>query len=292
MTANMIALGLTAVISSIIPLIIFVVVLVKCPMERKKIVVAYILGIICYILMQWGAKEHGLTYLFNHTKFTNFMNNHYIPYLLAVALTGAVLALIPELLVIQFVFKKQMSFAKAAMFGLGYGMTEAFMLVGYRSIITIIELAKGTEMGLDSSTTELFLSGYERALLILIQTAIVVTLVYFIQQKMYVRGSIVVVVWSTLTSFLPGFFIAFSLTNYYELYSRKIALVLVYTVLTVAGLCSVVVLNSLKYALKDEEIDSPKALATYRRKLEEKENKKKESKEKKAEKKPKKEKNS
>lgn len=274
MTENVAALGLTAVISIVVPLVILGIVIAKNPMERKGVLLAFLAGAGIYLLMEWGIKEQGLKLLFNHTALSDFMSRHYIPYLLFIALAGAMLALLPELLVVLLLFKRQMSFAKACMFGLGYGMAEAVMLVGYRSILTIAALLKDPETELNTTTAELFLSGYERILMMVIHIAIIVVFIYFIEQKMAVKGSIIVILCQTLAAFLPGFFIAFSLTNYYEVYDRTVALILVYVVLTLAAFCGFVVLNSLKYALKDERIDSKQAVAAYRKKQEEKKAKK------------------
>lgn len=274
MTVNIIALGITAVISVLVPLIILGIVIGKNPMERIGVLLAFLSGSAIYLLMEWGVKEQGLKILFNSTSLSDFMNQHYIPYLFLVALAGAILALIPELLVVQLLFKRQMSFAKASMLGLGYAMAEAVMLVGYRSFFTIVELLKDAETELNTTTVELYLSGYERILMMVIHIAIMAAFVYFIEQKIAVKGSIIVIVCLTLTAFLPGFFIAFSLKNYYEVYDRTVALVLVYVVLTMAAFCGGIVLNSLKYSFKDERIDSKQAVAAYRRKLEEKKAKK------------------
>lgn len=270
MAANIIALGLTAVISILVPLIILGIVLWRNPMERKHIVLVFLAGAGSYLLMEWGIKEQILKALFNQTFFSEFVNKHYIPYLLLVAFMAALLALIPALLVVCVILKKQVSFAKATMYGLGYAMTEAIMLAGYRCIYSIIELVHNPETELSTTTVELFLSAYERILVMLIHIAVMVFLVYFIEEKMTVRGSVIAVLCLTLASFLPGFFIAFTLENYYQVYDRNVALVLVYVVLTMAAFCSTIVLKGLKYSLKDERIDSKQAIAAYRKKTEEK----------------------
>lgn len=285
MTMNMVAMIINAGICIVIPIVILGLLFFKNPMERKGMILSFFLGIIVYLVTQWGIKEQGLKYLFNHTEFMQFMEGYYISYLFVVALAGAVFAVVPEVLIIVFLFKKQMSFRKAAVLGLGYTMAESIMLVGYRSIITIVELVKTPEAELSSTTVELFLSGYERLLLMLIQVTLIVVLVYFIEQKMAVRGTVIKVFCHTLVAFLPGLFIAFSLTNYYEVYDRTMALVLVYILLTAAAFSSWIVLNSLKYSLKDDRIDSPKAVAAYRKKTEEKQKKKEEKRQKRIEKK-------
>lgn len=285
MTMNMLAMIVNAGICIVIPVVILGLLFFKKPMERKWIVLSFFLGIMVYLVMQWGIKEQVLKYLFNRTDFMQFMQDYYIPYLFIVALAGAMLAVLPEVLIITYLFKKQVSFAKAVALGLGYAMAESIMLVGYRSIITIIELLKDAEAELSSATVEFFLSGYERILLMLIEVTLVVVLVYFIEQKMAVRGAVIKAFCHTLAAFLPGFFIAFSLKNYYEVYDRSVALVLVYILLTAAAFSSCIVLNSLKYSLRDDRIDSPKAVAAYRKKTEEKKQEREENRQKKAEKK-------
>lgn len=274
MVMEIAALAVNVGVSFIIPLIIAGILLAKNPMERKRIFLLFVSGVLIYFIMQWGIKEHGLAFLFNHTELTAFMEQHYIPYLLLVALAGAVLAILPELVIIVVLFKRQISFKKAVAFGLGYTAMESVMLVGYKSAFTIFEICRDSSAELSTSAAELFLSGYERVLMSIIQIALVVAFIYFAEQKMVVRGCIIKVFCHTLTAFLPAFFIAFSLTNYYEVYDRSVALLLVYIVLTVAAFCSLVVLNSLKYQLRDETVDSPKAVAGYREKQEEKKKKK------------------
>ena len=251
MTLEIIALILTAVVSIIIPLVVLGVLIARNRKQWKGIGLLFVLGAVVYVAMEWGLKEHGLAWLFNHTKFMDFMNNHYIPYLLVVAFAGAVFAVLPMTLMVVAVFKKQVSFAKAIAFGLGYTMLESTLLIGYKSINTVVELVKESETELNTTSTELFLSSYERVLLMVIHIAIVVTLVYFIEHKMTVQGNLIAVFCHTLVSFLPGFFIAFTLTNYYEVYDRSIALILVYIVLTAAAISSLIILNSFKYELSD-----------------------------------------
>lgn len=252
MAVNITALALTAIISIVLPLAIVGIIWFKKASERKGIVLLFLSGAGVYLAMEWGIKVHGLTFLFNHTSFAEFTSAHYIPYLFLVAIVSAVFTVIPEFLIVRFLCKNQMSFAKTVSLALGYAMTEAVMLVGYRSILTIIELIKNGEQKLDVSITELFLSGYERILIMIIRVSLMAVLVYFMERKKPVIGVIIKVFCHTLVSFLPGFFIAFSTVNYFEVYDRSVALILVYVVLTVAAFTAAVVLNSLKYSFKED----------------------------------------
>lgn len=268
------ALIINTIISIIIPIIILGVLFFKNPMERKGLLVLFCSGGLVYLLMESVVKEQGLQYLFNHTDFAKFMTDHYLAYLFAVALAGAVFAVLPEILIIICLFKRQISLVKAVAMGLGYALAEAVMLTGAKSIFTIVEMIKGTEAELTTAVAELYLSGYERLLLMLIQVTMIVVLVYFVEQKMTVKGAVIKVLCQTITGFLPGFLMAFTYKEFYEVYDRKWALALIYIFLTAAAFCSAVVLNSLKYALKDDRIDSPSAVAAYQKKRAEKQERK------------------
>lgn len=249
MTMEIAALAVSAIISFIVPLVIFICILVKGQEKKSTLFLFFVAGAVIYVAMQWGIKEHGLTWLFNHTKFMDFMNSHYIPYLLVVAMVGSVFALLPVYLVC-IIWKNQVSFLEGIVLGLGYTMTESILLIGLRSVNTIIELAKGSDMELNTTVVELFLTGYERILMSVIQIAIFIAFIYFIEQNMALRGGLLAVICHMLAAFLPGFFIAFSLKDYYEVYDRSVALLLIYIILTAAAVTCVVVLYSLRYMLK------------------------------------------
>lgn len=270
MTADMVALVLTAVISIVVPLVILGIVWKKNPMEQKGILITFGLGVVIYFAMQWGVKEHGLQYLFNHSSLMIFINIDDILYLFCVAFAGAVFALIPELFVLVFVFKKQMSFAKTFMLALGYAMAESTALVGYRSISTVFACLKKNDVEINTSTAELFLSCYERILFIVILAAVMISLVYFVQQKMPVRGILIALLCHTLLHFLPGFLITFTTTTYIEVLERPVALALSYIILTAGAVAGIAVMNALKYSLKDERVDSKQAVLAFQRKQEEK----------------------
>lgn len=251
MTLEIVALALTAYISIILPLIVLGIIIKKNREYWRGIIVVFLCGMLIYTVTQWGIKEHGLSWLFNHTNLSDLLNNHYILYLLIVALIGALLTTMVQAVVVILPFERNLSFAKAIAFGLGYGMLESALLIGIKSINTIVEMMKESEAELNTNSTELFLSGYERILIMIIEIGIVVVLIYFIEQNMFGRGAVIAVVCYTLVSFLPSFFIAFSLKDYYEVYDRSIALILIYIILTVAAFTSLVVMNAYKYRLKD-----------------------------------------
>lgn len=252
MTMEIAALAVSAIISFVVPLVIFICILVKGQEKKPMLFLFFLVGAVIYIAMQWGIKEHGLAWLFNHTGFMDFMNNHYIPYLLVVAVSGSVLVLLPVLLVC-IIRKKLVSFLEGIVLGLGYTMTESVLLIGIRSVNTIVEILKDSDVELNSTTGELFLTGYERILMSVIQITIIIVFIYFIEQNMILQGSLLAIFCHMLATFLPGFFIAFSLKNYFEVYDRSMALLLIYIVLTAAAVTGAVVLYCLRYILKGRQ---------------------------------------
>ncbi len=249
---EIIALVACAIVSILLPLVVLGIKIKKNKEQWKGIIAVFLSGGLVYVAMQWGVKEHGLTWLFNNTDFYKFMQQHYIPYLLLVAFVGAVLVVLGQSFVVWVPFKRKLTISKATAFACGYIMVEAIWLVGARSINTVIEIAKKSELELDVAVSELFLSCYERGLLFVIEMAIIVVLVYFIQRRMPVRGMLIAVFCYTMVAFLPGFFIAFSLPEYLEVFHRSTALLMVYIILTATALASVVILKVCKNLLDDE----------------------------------------
>lgn len=252
MILEIIALAVCAIISILIPLVAFGMMIRKNKTQWKSMIAIFLSGGLVYVVMQWGIKEHGLTWLFNNTNFMEFMQQHYIPYLLLVAFAGAALVVFGQAFVVIVPFKRKLTIPKAITFASGYIMVEAIWLVGARSINTMIEIVKGSELELDVSASELFLSGYERVLLFIIEMAIIVVLVYFIQRRMPIRGMLIAMFCYTMVAFIPGFFIAFSLPEYLEVFHRSTALVMVYIILTASALASLVILKVCKNLLDDE----------------------------------------
>ncbi|MBQ4057966.1 MAG: hypothetical protein IJD40_03420 [Lachnospiraceae bacterium] len=243
MTLEIVALLINAIVSIVVPLIVLGVLIKQNKEQWKGVFVVFLCGGLVYIAMQWGAKEHGLTWLFNNTSLMDFMGKHYVLYLFLVALAGAMLTVLGQFFIAMVPFRKKMTFDKAISFSIGYSMVESILLVGVRSINTLVEIFKGTELELNTSAMELYLSGYERVLYLIIQMAIVLVLMYFLQHGMIIRGMLIAVLSYMIISFLPGFFIAFSLPEYLEVFSRSTTLTMVYAVLTASAVTSIIIIN-------------------------------------------------
>lgn len=234
-----------------IPVIIFMVLAIKNRDERKGIILLFVLGALFYAGMQWGIKQNGLQYLFNHTDFITFMSSHYIAYLFVVALFGAIFAVIPEVITVM-LFKRQITFKQAIAMGLGYTVSETGFLIGYPGVRTILEYTNNKDSKLNTTVGELLMSGYERILLTVIGIALIVVLIYFIEQKMTIRGVIIKVLCQAVIAFMPGFLIAFSTKDMLEVFDRSTSLIMVYVLMTAAAFSAVAVLNGLKWKMYEK----------------------------------------
>lgn len=244
------ALGTVILASIVIPLIGIIILLVKEKNSRIKQLGYLLCGAVIYLLMQWGIKEKGLQWLYNNKRITGidmnaFSTNHYMLNLFLVALVGSVFLYGVSDIFFRFIRKRKYSARNILFFGFGYCMTEAVMLAGIRSIYTIIYMIKGEEGDLSTGVTELFLSAYERLLIFVVELALLMVLAYFVQKKHSFLGTAVTGFCGTLLGFLPAFFIAFSTTQFLEIYSRTTALIIVYVFLTAAAVTACIVLWSI-----------------------------------------------
>lgn len=250
-----VALCTIILVCIILPVIVLIGLLVKEKNNRVKNIIYAICGAFIYFIMQWGIKEKGLQWLYNNKKITGidmmqFSSEHYMLNLFLTSFVGALFLYGVSSLLFRFVWKKNYSYENIIFFGIGYCMSEAIMLAGVRSIDTIILLIQGTEGELSTSVMELFLSSYERILIFIIEISLLVVLAYFVQKKHGVLGSFITIFCGTLVGFLPAFFIAFSTVQYLELYSRNVALIIIYVFLTVAAVAGVVILWNLLYVFQ------------------------------------------
>lgn len=238
-------------VSLVIPLIIWIILIAKNKEERKGIIVLFVLGALFYIAMQFGIKQQGLAYLFNNTNLQTFMDEHYISYLILVALIGAVLAIIPELITILVIYKKKITFKQAVSLGLGYTTAESMFLIGYLGIAALVKYIGDNDYELVTSAETLFLSDFERILLGVTGIGLIVCLIYFIEENMTLWGILIKVICQALVAFLPGFLIAFSTKDLLEVFDRSMALIIIYIILTAVALCAAAFMNSVKWKMWD-----------------------------------------
>jgi len=236
----------------VIPLIIWLVIFVKGKGERGGIFVLFLLGALFYAGMQWGVKQHGLAYLFEKANLYSFMINHYISYLLLVALCGAILAIIPEIITVLGIFRRKITFKQALSMGLGYTICETGFLLVYPFVATLIPVLKNEATKLSTSSSEMVLSGFERLLLTVIGTGLIVMFIYDVEQKSTIKGSIAKVICQTLAAFIPGFLIAFSTEDFLEVFDRSTTLIMSYVILSAAAFACFILIDSLKWKMYEK----------------------------------------
>ena len=115
-----------------------------------------------------------------------------------------------------------------------------------------MEYTNNKDSKLNTTVGELLMSGYERILLTIIGIALIVSLIYFIEQKMTVRGVIIKVLCQAVIAFMPGFLIAFSTKDMLEVFDRSTSLIMVYVLMTAAAFSAVAVLNGLKWKMYEK----------------------------------------
>lgn len=250
MIHNIIALIVVTLACILIPICLFGIVFIKSPGQRKHLLLLLLLGSAIYFISDWGVKEHLLKYLFNYTRFNYFAQNHYLIYIFFTALLGGILMGIPFYLISHFLMRGKFTMQKASVFGVGYVMSEAIMLVGLRSIHTIFQMIKNQKFQLSTTSIELYLSAYERLLIIIIYIGIIVSFVYLLEQNYGIRAYCILVTCYTLVNFLPGFFMAFSTPRFYEIYDRSVALLLIYLILTVAAISALIIIHCINALFK------------------------------------------
>lgn len=241
----------------VLPVIIFVVLMIKEKDSRIGQMIFFLSGVAVYFVMQWGLKEKGMQWLYNHKTVTGidmnqFSSDHYLFSLFLIALIGALFLFGMSFVLFRFVFKRNYTFKNIIFYGLGYCMTEAVMLAGLRSIDTIVLRVQGIEGELSASIMELFLSAYERVLIMIIESALLLVLAYFIQKCHSVMGTVLTIFCGTLVGFLPAFFLAFSTSEFLDIYSRNVALIIIYVFLSAAGLTGTVLLWNFRYSFADK----------------------------------------
>ncbi len=251
MAVTITALGLTALVSLLLPLLLIVVSAVKRKQERKGILLFSLAGILMYVIFQWGLRERGLAWAITKAGLAQSVQEHYLPSLFLLSFVEALLMLLPAYAVLTRFRDKRLSFAQAAVFGLSYGMAEAVLLVGYQSVKSGIELVKKDVGDLVVTNVQLFLSSYERILFFLIHTAVFAGLAWMLRRGFRMRACAAFLGVETLVAFLPGFFMAFSTVQYLEVYDHKVGLFLIYVFLTAAAVTGAVILKAIRYGFDD-----------------------------------------
>lgn len=249
---ELISLILLVCVSIIIPVIVWIVLLAKGKGQRLGIFFLFVVSAAFYIGISWWLKQYILAYMFENMGLSDFMINHYILYLLVVALFGALLAVVPEWITIRLICRRKVTFMQAISMGIGYCAAESTMLVGYKAVNTLIDIFKNGQSQLEQSTGDILLTSFERFLLTIIGTGLIVIFIHWIEEKSDFKAVIFKVLAQAFVAFIPGFLIAFSTEDFLEVFDRSTTLIMSYVILSAAAFACFILIDSLKWKMYEK----------------------------------------
>lgn len=236
-----------AFVCVILPLIVFGILFVKTKGKRVRLTVLFLIGAVIYFATQWLIKEKGCMWLIRNTNIFQKLYDYYFMYIFVIALIGTIVLFLTLTIVFRYIYKSNYDLSDCISIGLGYSICEAVLVAGITSINCIISYFNGTQQETSPYVGELFLSAYERVIVTMIHIGLISVLAYMIQKKKGVAGFVLVSFAGALFDFLPDFFLSFSTSAFLELYSRNVALIMIYLVLTTAAVTSFAILFNICY---------------------------------------------
>ncbi len=269
-TLSIIAMVITFLICTIVPIVAMIIYGVKN--KKKGVWLAWFLGAAGFFVMQIIIRTPILSVLSLSKGFVEFVNEHYVVYVVILAFTAALFEVVARYVVAK-ILKKKQCFEVAFSAGLGHGGIEAIVLIGmtyvnnllYSIMIntgafdTLIE--QSTAMGVDANSlltvknalietgAGMFLvAGYERILTMILHVFMTVLVFYFVYKKKDFIGIIVCLLIHTLIDFMPAFLVG--------VLEQTIAYIITYAFLTVMAAVAVVTLVVLAKKWKNEKSEA------------------------------------
>lgn len=247
-----VAFGTGGFVSVLLPIIIFLIVFCKDKGNRKKDFLFFFTGILVYIVAELGMFQYALALIMKHSNSNTriiggFISNHPLLFSLISSLICSVYFLAVTLLFFKFISRGSYNIKNVFLYGIGYCGCEATYLIGIRCIITIVLLIKGEVSDIKPMVSEIFLSAYERIPVAVVEIVLFIILAYLIQKNKAAIGFLITCFCAFLLRFLPSFFMVFSTPQFYEIYSEKVALIIIYILLTLAAITSIITFYNLRY---------------------------------------------
>ncbi|WP_130807765.1 YhfC family glutamic-type intramembrane protease [Senegalia massiliensis] len=177
-----ISIVITLIITLILP-VAFIALLYK---KDKKTLIWSIIGILTFFIVQISIRIPILNYLSLKPWFiVNISSNTYI-YAIFLALTAALVEEGGRFLSFKFILKDHITWLKGIAFGIGHGGVEAFYLVGLPLIKAYYSFLNGNlNLFSNISVENIFLSGFERTLAIIIHIGLSLIVLYSIKKEKY-----------------------------------------------------------------------------------------------------------
>lgn len=265
-TSTLIAVIITFLITSILPLVVWVIYGLKN--KGKGAFTAWLLGAAGFFIMQVIIRVPILNMLSLTAGFQSFVAKHYVLYCLVVAFTAGLFELIGRYVVAK-IMAKNLTYEKGFATGLGHGGIEAMIIIGMtylNNLLYIGMINSGTFDGIVEQTAALgvdttslvavkdalintnsavfLLAGYERILTMILHVALSLMVCYFVSKKQDLKGILICLACHWMVDFIAPLVNGMATEYMGNMLSQTTAYIIVYVFLTaVAVVSAVAILN-------------------------------------------------
>ena len=266
--STLITVIITFLISSILPLVIWIVYALKN--KRKCVFTAWLLGAAGFFIMQIIIRIPILNMLALTAGFQSFVAKHYVLYCLVVAFTAGLFELIGRYAVAK-VMAKNLSYEKGFAAGLGHGGIEAIIVIGMTYLNNLLYIgminsgafdgiveqtaALGVDTAsliaikdalIDTNSAVFLLAGYERILTMILHVALSLLVCYFVCKKQELKGILICLVCHWMVDFVAPLVNGMATEYMGNMISQTTAYIIVYVFLTIVAVASVMAIMNIR----------------------------------------------
>lgn len=267
-TSTLIAVIITFLITSILPLVVWVIYGLKN--KGKGVFTAWLLGAAGFFIMQIIIRIPILNMLSLTAGFQSFVAKHYVLYCLVVAFTAGLFELIGRYVVAK-IMAKNLTYEKGFAAGLGHGGIEAMIIIGMtylNNLLYIGMINSGTFDGIVEQTAALgvdttslvavkdalintnsavfLLAGYERILTMILHVALSLMVCYFVSKKQDLKGILICLACHWMVDFIAPLVNGMATEYMGNMISQTTAYIIVYVFLTIVAVASVVSIMNIR----------------------------------------------
>ena len=267
-TSTLITVIITFLISSILPLVIWIVYVLKN--KGKGVFTAWFLGAAGFFIMQIIIRIPILNMLALTAGFQSFVAKHYVLYCLVVAFTAGLFELIGRYAVAK-VMAKNLSYEKGFAAGLGHGGIEAIIVIGMTYLNNLLYIgminsgafdgiveqtaALGVDTAsliaikdalIDTNSAVFLLAGYERILTMILHVALSLLVCYFVCKKQELKGILICLVCHWMVDFVAPLVNGMATEYMGNMISQTTAYIIVYVFLTIVAVASVMAIMNIR----------------------------------------------
>ena len=267
-TSTLIAVIITFLITSILPLVVWVIYGLKN--KGKGVFTSWLLGAAGFFIMQIIIRIPILNMLSLTAGFQSFVAKHYVLYCLVVAFTAGLFELIGRYVVAK-IMAKNLTYEKGFAAGLGHGGIEAMIIIGMtylNNLLYIGMINSGTFDGIVEQTAALgvdttslvavkdalintnsavfLLAGYERILTMILHVALSLMVCYFVSKKQDLKGILICLACHWMVDFIAPLVNGMATEYMGNMISQTTAYIIVYVFLTIVAVASVVSIMNIR----------------------------------------------